>query len=68
MYIPPIYTRTGTIITPELRADRGPAFKPATADTIEVQKIKTINPDNSGSQKLLAPPTDGRGSRVDILV
>lgn len=68
MYIPPLYTRTGTIITPEPQANRGPAFKSATQSTDEVKTIKTINSEDTTGKKLLAPPTDGRGSRVDILV
>ncbi len=68
MYIPPLYTRTGTIITPEPQANRGPGFKPATQPSDEIKTIKTINSENTTGKKLLAPPTDGRGSRVDILV
>ncbi len=68
MYIPPLYSRTGTIITPEPPPNRGVGFKAATDTILEIQPIKQTSTTQNTTKKLLPPATDGRGSRVDILV
>ncbi|MCZ4281980.1 hypothetical protein O4H49_14405 [Kiloniella laminariae] len=65
MYIPPLYTRTGTLITPEPPPNRGLAFKAAKETVLEIQ---ATDKSSNSTKKLLPPPSDGRGSRVDILV
>ncbi|MFD2207263.1 hypothetical protein [Kiloniella antarctica] len=68
MYIPPLYSRTGAVVTPEPPPNRGAGLKAAADTILEAQPIKQISSGNNSNQKTLPPATDGRGSRVDILV
>ncbi|WP_419901647.1 hypothetical protein [Kiloniella sp.] len=56
------------MITPEPPPNRGAGFKAATDTILEVQPIKQTSSALNTTKKLLPPATDGRGSRVDIIV